>query len=203
MKLGRPFRVDLSRYAGKEVELLFSTDPGPKGSNDTDWAGWVRLAFTPLKENDAGGELAQGDLQQGGLHLRSAESSATGLSVQERRSSAGQRRVAPAQRPKLQSGEHSSLVSREFVRRRIGRADATHRSFERFKRGKPVIPGYHSQRVRIEAETSAPAVLMLNDANYPGWLASVNGKPAPHPHGRLSLPRRIVAAWQEHRQVRL
>ena len=45
--------------------------------------------------------------------------------------------------------------------------------------GSARILGYDSQRVRIEAETSAPAVLMLNDTNYPGWRASVNGKPAP------------------------
>ena len=44
---GRQIRVDLSRYAGKQVELLFSTDPGPKGNNVADWGGWARLRFVP------------------------------------------------------------------------------------------------------------------------------------------------------------
>jgi hypothetical protein len=41
------------------------------------------------------------------------------------------------------------------------------------------ILSYESQRVRIETQTSAPAILVLNDANYPGWRALVNGQPAP------------------------
>jgi hypothetical protein len=41
------------------------------------------------------------------------------------------------------------------------------------------IVSYESQRVRIETQTSAPAILVLNDANYPGWRALVNGQPAP------------------------
>ncbi len=46
-KAGHSVRVDLSRYAGREVELLFSTDPGPKGDNKGDWAGWAGLRFVP------------------------------------------------------------------------------------------------------------------------------------------------------------
>ena len=38
---------------------------------------------------------------------------------------------------------------------------------------------YESQRVRIEVVADQPAILMLNDTNYPGWRAFVNGKPAP------------------------
>ena len=38
---------------------------------------------------------------------------------------------------------------------------------------------YTPERVRVEAKASGPAVLMLNDTDYPGWHAYVNGKPAP------------------------
>ena len=38
---------------------------------------------------------------------------------------------------------------------------------------------YRPLLVRISANTSSPALLMLNDSNYPGWQATVNGKPAP------------------------
>ena len=40
------------------------------------------------------------------------------------------------------------------------------------------ITHYQSQYVAIEAETPAPALLVLNDTNYPGWRAYVNGQPA-------------------------
>jgi hypothetical protein len=38
---------------------------------------------------------------------------------------------------------------------------------------------YQSQRVLIETQTNAPAILVLNDANYPGWRVLVNGQPTP------------------------
>jgi uncharacterized membrane protein YfhO len=41
------------------------------------------------------------------------------------------------------------------------------------------IAVYRPEHVRIEAETDAPALLMLNDSDYPGWVAHVNGAPAP------------------------
>jgi uncharacterized membrane protein YfhO len=40
------------------------------------------------------------------------------------------------------------------------------------------ITAYQSQYVAVEAETAAPALLVLNDTNYPGWRATVNGQPA-------------------------
>ncbi|HTK80274.1 MAG TPA: YfhO family protein, partial [Rhizomicrobium sp.] len=40
------------------------------------------------------------------------------------------------------------------------------------------ISRYQSQDVAVEAETPAPALLVLNDTNYPGWRAYVNGQPA-------------------------
>ena len=52
-RAGRPFRVDLSQYAGKEVELLFSTDPGPSGKTDWDWGGWAKLRFVAPDKAEA------------------------------------------------------------------------------------------------------------------------------------------------------
>ena len=36
----------------------------------------------------------------------------------------------------------------------------------------------HSQHVAVDAETPTPALLVLNDTNYPGWRAYLNGQPA-------------------------
>ena len=52
-RAGHRMRVDLSRYAGREVELLFSTDPGPRGDTSGDWAGWANLRFTPKDDSRA------------------------------------------------------------------------------------------------------------------------------------------------------
>src|SRR6185369_5705108 len=47
---GKPVRVDLSRYAGREVELLFSTGPGPSGDATGDFAGWIGIRFVAENE---------------------------------------------------------------------------------------------------------------------------------------------------------
>jgi hypothetical protein len=62
---GRKIRLDLSRYAGKQVELLFSTDPGPKGNEAADWGGWAKLRFVSVDGQESKTEtgFAEGNLE--------------------------------------------------------------------------------------------------------------------------------------------
>ena len=41
------------------------------------------------------------------------------------------------------------------------------------------IVSYGSQRVEIDVTTGTPGLLVLTDAYYPGWRATVNGQPSP------------------------
>jgi hypothetical protein len=41
------------------------------------------------------------------------------------------------------------------------------------------IASYDSQRVQVDVAAGAPGLLVLTDAYYPGWHATVNGRPAP------------------------
>jgi hypothetical protein len=178
-RAGRQFRVDLSQYAGQDVELLFSTDPGPSGNNANDWAGWARLEFVPLDAAKAAGTAwlkpvydrevfiyeVPGPLPRAALY-----SAAEVLPDSE----VLNRLKAPDFDPKQKIILGQESIPSEGAAATYSFAEAL---------GEPVraarIAVYEPEHVRIEAETDAPAVLMLNDTDYPGWQATVNGKPAP------------------------
>ncbi len=44
-------QLDLSRYAGRPIELVFETGPGPAGDNTTDWALWSEPILLPLDQS--------------------------------------------------------------------------------------------------------------------------------------------------------
>ncbi|GAB4275690.1 MAG: hypothetical protein Kow0080_25340 [Candidatus Promineifilaceae bacterium] len=45
--------------------------------------------------------------------------------------------------------------------------------------GQATIQHYEPERITIVTESDVPALLILTDANYPGWQAVVDGQPAP------------------------
>jgi uncharacterized membrane protein YfhO len=45
--------------------------------------------------------------------------------------------------------------------------------------GEVKVSAYMANRVQLEVAATAPAYLVTSEAMYPGWEATVNGKPAP------------------------
>jgi len=174
-RAGHRMRIDLSRYAGREVELLFSTDPGPRGDTSGDWAGWAGLRFTPKDGSGAPppfNKIYDGEVlvfEVPNVMPRAAIFRAIEILPDDDV-------LARLKNPGFNAGE-KVIVSRESlptdagISRPLAEANGAPISAARISR-------YQSQDVRIEAETEAPALLVLNDANYPGWRAYVNGKPA-------------------------
>lgn len=174
-RAGRPFRVDLSRFAGKPVKLLFSTDPGLSGNNGWDWAGWAGLDFAPV-----GGAAESGPfLEVYNEEVRIYEVP----NVLPRASLFSQVEILPDSEVLERLKEPSFDPYQTVVLSREGLSDQDVTMLQAIKPstvgGTARIPLYESQLVQIEVETPSPAILMLNDSNYPGWRAYVNGKPAP------------------------
>ncbi len=174
-RAGHPFRIDLSQYTGREVELLFSTDPGPRGDATADWAGWAGLRF--VTKDGAGPPPPFKKLYDGEVRVfevpdvmpRAALFPAIEILPDDEVLA---RLKDPAFNPR-----ERAIVSRESMPaeevgklHRLAAAPAAPLSAARISR-------YASQYVQIEAESVAPALLVLNDANYPGWRAYVNGQP--------------------------
>jgi hypothetical protein len=174
---GREFHIDLSDYVGKQIELLFSTDSGPTSDNTYDWAGWADLHFAPKNGREAGispfKEIYNKDVHiyelSGTLPRAALFSSAEivpDLQV-----------LARLKDPAFNPNERVILSAESLPKNEI-------EAFRAFMGAKPSnsgvarIAAYDSQFVGIETNSPAPAILMLNDTNYPGWRVFVNGKEA-------------------------
>ena len=164
----------MSRYAGREIELLFSTDPGPKGDVTGDLAGWVGLRFAA--ENETPPEADFKTIYNGEALVYEVPNvlprAALFRSIEVMPDDAV---LARLKDPGFNPYE-KAVVSRESVptgvnlSALIGAAPAAPSAAR--------ILRYQSQHVSIEAETPVPALLVLNDTNYPGWRVYVNGQPA-------------------------
>ena len=174
-RVGRRFSLDLSRFEGKSVKLLFSTDPGPSGDNGWDWAGWAKLYFTP-KDGAVGSEPFRQIYNE---EVRIYEVP----KVLPRASLFHRVEVLPDDEVLQRLKEPSFDPYQTVVLSREGLSDqdvATLRTMKPSTAGGTAkISRYESQLVQIEVETPSPAILMLNDSNYPGWRAYIDGKPAP------------------------
>ncbi len=56
-------------------------------------------------------------------------------------------------------------------------------------------------RLRIVSDAVAPGILVVSDADYPGWQASVDGQPAPLLRADYAL--RGIALSEGHHEVEL
>ena len=176
---GRTIRLDLSRYAGKQVELLFSTDPGPKNNNASDWGGWARLRFVAADGNQTEAEAEFTKVYDREVYIYEVPnvlSRATLFHAAEilPDDQVLSRLQDPAFdiRKKVVLSQESLSGQDPAIIRALTAADGS--PFADAK-----ISLYTPQRVRVEAKASGPAILMLNDTDYPGWHAYVNGKLAP------------------------
>jgi len=178
-RAGRSFRLDLSQYAGKEVELLFSTDAGPSGNVTYAWGGWAKLSFVAQDEGEAAAQSPFKKVYDKEVNVYEV------AGVLPRASLFRTAEILPEDQVLLRlknpafNPEEKVILSRESlsnedpaVVQSLTKGPATLNSAAH-------ISFYGSQHVRIEADTGSPAVLMLNDANYPGWRAYVNGEPVP------------------------
>jgi hypothetical protein len=160
------------------VEFLFSTDPGPSGNNAWDWAGWTRLRFSPAEGVTVAGEgFPQAYNGEVGVYEvpnvlpRAALFYAVEVAP-ERTALARLKEPAFDIRQKAVVSEESlSPSARTALAPLVGAAPRPLASAR--------IVLYESRRVQVEADADAPALLVLNDADYPGWRAWVDGRPAP------------------------
>ena len=166
-----PGAVDLTEYMGQDVELLFSTAPGPNGDTCAAWAGWGDPHFN-------GDVVAQPVFRQVYDREIKIYESPDYLPRAALFSSVDITRDEAAALVKL--GDPSLDIFRTAVVSSAG-LDPVELAAMRSLNLQPPEPAraarilsYGSQEVKIDAAVERPALLVLNDSNYPGWKVYVD-----------------------------
>ncbi len=176
-KSGRPFRIDLSRHAGRQVDLLFSTEAGPKGDNTGDWAGWAGLRFVPHNGAPPSDDFRK--IYDAEVRIYEVSSVLPRTSLYRAIEMVPDSEVLARLKDPAYDPRSKPVVSREL----LPQADAMGIAMLTQAPAGPVtaasLARYELQYVRIEADAAAASLLVLNDSNFPGWQAYVNGRAAP------------------------
>ncbi|MBV9677157.1 MAG: YfhO family protein [Acidobacteriaceae bacterium] len=174
--------VDLSKYQGQSIRLLFSTDPGPKGDSAFDWAAWsnFQLDGGPARNNRlTASALPFTPIYEGEVRVYRYEPEVLP-------------RAAIYYRADIRTGDQEVLrrladsnldVFQTVVVDASTSSAEQQMGFAEVNRGQPrreqpaKITSYQSQSVSIEATLHQRGILVLNDSDYPGWTVDIDGRP--------------------------
>jgi hypothetical protein len=173
-------RVDLSSYRGQPIDLLLTTTPGPKGDSGYDWAAWSGFYFEGHR-SEVQGQAPPFKLIYNGEDARiySYENVLPRAAVYYRTvlASGENDALAKLADPKLDIFDTVVLESSRLTPAERAQI-ATINAHPAARMQPAAIASYTSQRVVIDAAPTRTGILVLNDTDYPGWAAYIDGKPA-------------------------
>lgn len=167
--------VDLTPYLGRHIELLFTTTPGPAGDTCMDWAGWGDPHFS----GDAAPPPVFRQVYDHEIKIyeypERLPRAALFSNVELAADNAGA--LAALAAPQFDIFQTAVVTANS-----LDAADlAAIRTLNTLPR-QPVRPAqvlsYASREVKIDAAADRPALLVLNDSDYPGWKVDVDGRRA-------------------------
>ncbi len=166
-------RVDMNPYIGENIELLFTTTPGPAGDTCMDWAGWGDPHFS----GDAAAPSVSRLVYDHEIKIyeypdylpRAALFSSVELAADD---AAALARLGSPALDIFQTAVVSSTSLGPADLAMIQRLNS--QPPERVRAAR--ILSYTSQEVQIDAAVERPALLVLNDSDYPGWKVYVDGR---------------------------
>jgi hypothetical protein len=168
--------IDLSKYRGASITLLLSTNGGPKGDIRNDWTAWSNFYVS-------GGDAKPADMFK---LVYDAEAKVYEFDrVLPRAALFFNAEVKNGDKAALQELADPSLnIFQSVVLDRSALSPAELSAVADLNRNAPIpvqparILSYRSDSVTVEASPDRAAILMLNDSDYPGWEATVDGRPA-------------------------
>jgi hypothetical protein len=174
-------QIDLSRYRGKTVEILFSTSGGPAGDTGCDWAGWAGLEYseaTVANDKETAPKFRQIYHDRARIFEYANPLPRASVFYSASLATSSEAALARLQDPGLD-------VWRQVVITTDGMDNAVRSAVKPLgaAAGELAQPAkiihYDSQRAVIRAALTRPGLVLLTDSNYPGWNAYLDGRWVP------------------------
>lgn len=154
--------VDLSRFSGQDIVLIFRTDP--LKSSASDWAGWADVRLTPMRGEMKGQYtmVYDGEIQifENRYALPRAFLVESIVPVADMGHA-----ITVMRHAGLEPG-HTAIV--EGVTSDQAAAVSP-------DGGTAIIRQYNATEVTIDVDAKGPSFLVLADSYYPGWIATIDG----------------------------
>lgn len=178
-----PERLDLSKYRGQTVKILFSTDPGPKGNNEYDWAGWGNIRWKSIERKGLSlTNIGISSIYNDEISIYKLSSfiprAALYYNVEEVRNNKKSLEALRSNQFDIwKSVTICSCDIDKFTRSelmQLSPVDSRHSSFLSEQK----ILKYTPEDVSVLSISNKSGVLMLNDIVYPGWEVFVDNQRA-------------------------
>jgi hypothetical protein len=166
--------VSLKAYAGRVVDLLFSTSPGPRNDTCMAWSLWGNLRFAGAQEPRS---IPFQMVYNREVRIYRFHDPLSRASV-----------YYSAQLAPTDAAALTALADPKIDVHRTAIVEASQQpalsQAAQLSTGQPIpadaadITSYRSQEVSIRAVARRPGILVLNDTDFPGWNAYLDGKPA-------------------------
>ncbi len=162
--------IDLNSYRGRQILLSLITEPGPKGENSNDWAGWGDLRMDKPKGNKKYDLISdQGD--HGVKIYKNKDAFPRAFIVPE---------VEIVERHKevleRMSSERFDLRKTIILEEQVPELRLTADNAQLISSSRAEIIDYQANKVEIDAQMAGEGFLVLSDTYYPGWKAYLDGR---------------------------
>jgi hypothetical protein len=153
---------------GRQILLSFITEPGPKGENSNDWAGWGDLRIDEPKD-DKKYELISDRGDHGVKIYKNKDAFPRAFIVPEVEIVEEHEEVL-----KRMNSESFDLRKVIILEEQVPELRLTANNAQVIRSSRADIIDYQANKVEIETRMAGEGFLVLSDTYYPGWKAYVD-----------------------------
>lgn len=157
--------VNLQKYRGREIKLIFMTDPGPNGDNRYDWAGWSNLTVYPV--HNWSGKMVYEKAYDGEVKIyKNPNALPRAFVVHQTEEFTDHTKILTAL-----MNPNMDMSKTAIIEDPAGKIESSNESSSN---DEVKIILYQPKKIQLNVRTNSDGFLILSDLYYPGWQVYIN-----------------------------